>query len=96
MGHVDRDKTTCGSYLRWKYTLMDTTKAQACRTRYHTPSYVRHKTLILQQLDTPNCDWLTEKKMDAKQLSLAVHPTIKTVQQAGGTETLIHTVCIRL
>ena len=56
MGHVDRDKTTCGSYLRWKYTLMDTTKAQACRTRYHTPSYVRHKTLILQQLDTLNHD----------------------------------------
>ena len=72
---------------------MDTI-AQVCRTRYHTPSYVRHKTPILQQLDTPNRDQLTEKKLDAKQLSLAVRSTVKTVEQARVTEAVVHAVCI--
>ena len=81
MLHVDRDKTTCGSYLRWKYILMDTTKAQTCRTRYHTPSYMRHKALTSQQLETLNRDQLAEEKVETKQLSLAVCSTVLTVEQ---------------
>lgn len=32
--------------------------------------------------------------MDMKQLSLAVRPTVKTVEQARVTEALVHAVCI--
>lgn len=73
---------------------MDTTEAPICRTRYQTPSNVRHKTLILQQFETLDRDQLTEKKTDAKQLSLAVCSTVLAVEQICGTEALVHAVCI--
>jgi hypothetical protein len=48
----------------------------------------------LQQLEILHRDQLTEKKVDTKQLSLAVSSTVKTVEQTRGTEALIDALCI--